>query len=149
MGTRETTPSTIAVESARNVAREVVKHGPLSRSETARRLDLSPASLTRLTKPLVETGLLIEGEDRADPQHGRVIRPIDVSADLRFIGVKVTLDAVHGVVTSARAVVTERLEAPLKATDPVTVTEAVADVVRLLLAREPRAVAVGVALGGH
>jgi len=149
MGTRETTPSTIAVESARNVAREVVKHGPLSRSETARRLDLSPASLTRLTKPLVETGLLIEGEDRADPQHGRLIRPIDVSADLRFIGVKVTLDAVHGVVTTARAVVTERLEAPLEATDPATVTEAVADVVRLLLAREPRAVAVGVALGGH
>lgn len=33
----------------RSVAIEVLVHGPLSRSEIARRLGLSPGSLTRLT----------------------------------------------------------------------------------------------------
>ena len=44
----------------RDVAMEVLLRGPLSRSELARRLDLSPASLTRLTKPLLDGGLLVE-----------------------------------------------------------------------------------------
>ena len=37
----------------RAVALEVLIHGPLSRSEVARRLDLSPGSLTRLSTPLI------------------------------------------------------------------------------------------------
>lgn len=49
----------------RSVAIEVLVHGPLSRSEIARRLGLSPGSLTRLTKPLIEQRLLVEvPEDR-------------------------------------------------------------------------------------
>lgn len=147
--TRESAPSTIAIESARAVAREVVKHGPLSRSETARRLDLSPASLTRLTKPLVETGLLIEGEQQADPVHGRLARPLDVAGHLRFAGVKVTLDRVYGVVTTARAEVTAQAEATLAGTDPATVTAAVVALVGELVGLEPGVQSVGVALGGH
>jgi DNA-binding MarR family transcriptional regulator len=37
----------------RSVAIEVLVHGPLSRTELARRLGLSAGSLTRLTKPLI------------------------------------------------------------------------------------------------
>ena len=47
-------------ESESAVARAVLTHGPLSRRDLAARLDLSPASLTRLAKPLLERGLLIE-----------------------------------------------------------------------------------------
>ncbi len=45
------------------VAREVLIHGPLSRSALATRLHLSPASLTRLTRPLLDAGLLVERDD--------------------------------------------------------------------------------------
>ncbi|MFJ2174089.1 ROK family protein [Streptomyces sp. NPDC087851] len=44
----------------RAVAIEVLTHGPVSRSEIARKLNLSAGSLTRLTKPLIESGLLVE-----------------------------------------------------------------------------------------
>ena len=54
----------------RSVAIEVLVNGPLSRTELARRLDLSAGSLTRLTKPLivaVEHSLDPDGLDDVDP----------------------------------------------------------------------------------
>ena len=54
---RITTPRWTPGDGAmRAVALEVLIHGPLSRSEVARRLDLSPGSLTRLATPLLESG---------------------------------------------------------------------------------------------
>ncbi|NUS30582.1 MAG: MarR family transcriptional regulator, partial [Streptomyces sp.] len=68
----------------RSVAIEVLVHGPLSRTELARRLDLSAGSLTRLTKPLIESGLLIEVPEAgasAEVRQGRPSQPLDVVAD--------------------------------------------------------------------
>ena len=45
---------------SRQVALEILLDGPLSRAELSRRVGLSPGSLTRLTKPMVESGLLVE-----------------------------------------------------------------------------------------
>ena len=45
--------------SHRRVAVEVLRFGPLPRARLARRLGLSPGSLTRLTRPLVDGGLLV------------------------------------------------------------------------------------------
>lgn len=139
----------MAVESARSVAREVVKNGPLSRSEVARRLDLSPASLTRLTKPLVDSGLLIEGEPQADPVHGRIARPLDVSDELRFVGVKVVLDAIYLVITNARAEILIERTAPLPASDPDTVPSTISELIIAATAGFPEISGVGIALGGH
>jgi predicted NBD/HSP70 family sugar kinase len=139
----------MAIESARAAAREVVKSGPLSRSEVARRLDLSPASLTRLAKPLVDSGLLVEGEPQADPVHGRIARPLDVSPDLRFVGVKVTLDAVYAVTTNARAEILERATLPLVGTDPESVVDTIVRAAGALGESVGRAESIGVALGGH
>ncbi|GAB2451372.1 putative NBD/HSP70 family sugar kinase [Conyzicola lurida] len=138
----------MAIESARATAREVVKNGPLSRSEVARRLDLSPASLTRLAKPLVDSGLLVEGEPQADPVHGRIARPLDVSTELRFLGVKVNLDVLYAVVTNARAEIVERATLPLTSTDPESVAAAIAEIAGSLAAHET-VESMGVALGGH
>ncbi|MGH3425789.1 MAG: MarR family transcriptional regulator, partial [Nocardioidaceae bacterium] len=60
---------------AHAVALEVLLHGPLPRSELARRLDLSPGSLTRLTKPLLAHGLLVETGESVDAHPGRPTRP--------------------------------------------------------------------------
>lgn len=139
---------TQGVDTARAVARAVVLHGPISRSDVARRLGLSPASMTRLAKPLIEQGLLIEDEIVADPVHGRLVRPLDVSPTLRFIGVKIAVDAVHGVLTDARATIVDRARAALASTDPDAVVAAVADVVARLGEGHP-VHSVGVSLGGH
>ncbi len=62
-----TAPDLARTGSARDLAREVLIHGPISRSDLGRRLGLSPASLTRLSKPLIASGLFVEcaGNDAA------------------------------------------------------------------------------------
>lgn len=86
------------------VAQEVLIHGPLSRTALTTRLDLSPASLTRLAKPLLDRGLLIELGDVADGSVGRPSRPLDIAPDAgRFIGVKLTGDHLYAVATGIRA----------------------------------------------
>src|SRR5207245_3311333 len=80
------------------VALEILLHGPVSRGELARRLDLSPASLTRLTRPLLDSGLIAEAANHHEPRTGRPRRPLDVvSTPHHFIGVKLTGDDAHAV----------------------------------------------------
>jgi DNA-binding transcriptional ArsR family regulator len=88
----------------RSVALEVLLNGPISRTQIARRLDLSPGSLTRLSAPLIDSGLLIEVEERTDGRAGRPSRPLDVVVHSQhFIGMKLTGDLVVGVTTDLRA----------------------------------------------
>jgi len=143
------------------LALEVLRHGPLSRAELARRTDLSAGSLTRLTKPLVEAGLLVEagplveagllGEaGPGDPRRGRPAQPLDIVPDAHhFVGVKVTGDAVHGVVTTLRAEVVASAARPLAGRTPAEVADVVAEIVDDLAARVAAVTAVGVSIGGH
>jgi predicted NBD/HSP70 family sugar kinase len=90
--------------SLRAVAVEVLRHGPLPRAELARRLGLSPGSLTRLTRPLIEDGLLVEGGPERHARTGRPSVPLDVRPTrARFLGVTVTADDAVAVVTDLRA----------------------------------------------
>jgi len=136
---------------AHRVALEVLLHGPLSRAELARRVEMSPGSLTRLTRPLLDSGLLVEADDAgADRRPGRPSQPLDVVADSHhFVGVKITGDAAYGVVTTLRADVVARAQAPLRDAAPETVAADVADLVDRLTALAPAATAVGVSVGGH
>ncbi|WP_438854762.1 ROK family protein [Agromyces sp. M3QZ16-3] len=91
-------------DSARELAREVLIHGPISRAELGRRLGLSPASLTRLSKPFLDRGLFVESADAVQGATGRPARPLDVRVDAqRFIGIKVTGEAAYGALTDLRA----------------------------------------------
>ncbi|TPQ18703.1 ROK family transcriptional regulator [Streptomyces sporangiiformans] len=137
----------------RAVAIEVLTRGPLSRSELARRLDLSAGSLTRLTKPLIESGLLVEvaeGTAFAEVRQGRPSQPLDIVAESRtFVGFKITQDMVYGVVTTLRSDIVARRDRPLASNDP----DEVADVLRELtdeFARDfPGLVGIGIGLGGR
>ena len=83
---------------------EVLRHGPLARAELARRLGLSPPSLTRLTAPLIEAGLLTETSARRPVGAGRPSRPLDVVPEAcHFVGVKLTEDESYCVLTNLRA----------------------------------------------
>ncbi|WP_233194201.1 ROK family transcriptional regulator [Cryobacterium sp. M25] len=91
-------------ETSRELARAVLIHGPISRSDLGRRLGLSPASLTRLSKPFLDCGLFVEGSEDRDGTVGRPARPLDVRVDAsRFVGVKLTGDDVFAVLTDLRA----------------------------------------------
>ncbi|RMI06720.1 ROK family transcriptional regulator, partial [Cellulomonas triticagri] len=136
---------------ARAVLREVLVHGPVERADVGRRLGLSPASLTRLTRPLLDAGLLVEGAGVARTGAGRPARPLDVQPGARkFAGVKITGDDVTAVLTDLRAEVLASAHAPLRDRGVAEVVEQVAVLVRGLSADAGATLAgVGVSVGGR
>ncbi|EFL36807.1 ROK family protein [Streptomyces viridochromogenes DSM 40736] len=136
----------------RSVAIEVLVHGPLSRTELARRLGLSAGSLTRLTKPLIESGLLVEVAEAgvpAEARQGRPSTPLDVVADSRsFLGFKITEDTVYGVVTTLRSHIVARHDRPLTTHDPAEVADVLGEMTAELARDHPRLAGIGIGVGG-
>ncbi|MFG2728169.1 ROK family protein [Streptomyces canus] len=136
----------------RSVAIEVLVHGPLSRTELARRLGLSAGSLTRLTKPLIESGLLIEVPEAGTPaevRQGRPSQPLDVVAESRsFIGFKITEDMVYGVVTTLRSEIVARHDRHLASHDPAEVADLLAEMTLELARGYPGLAGIGIGVGG-
>jgi len=143
-----TQPWTPDTGASRSVALEVLINGPLSRSDIARKLDLSPGSLTRLSTPLIESGLLVEVEEKTDGRAGRPSRPLDIVPESQhFIGMKLTADDVEGVLTDLRANVIVSHSVTLTSREPDAVIAVLADVVRKLSAAAPSVTAIGVGMG--
>jgi predicted NBD/HSP70 family sugar kinase len=136
----------------RSVAIEVLVHGPLSRTELARRLGLSAGSLTRLTKPLIESGLLVEVAEAgvpAEARQGRPSTPLDVVADSwSFLGFKITEDRVYGVVTTLRSDIIARHDRPLTTHDPAEVADVLGEMTAELAREHPRLAGIGIGVGG-
>lgn len=117
----------------RSLVREVLIRGPIARSDLAVRLGLSVASLTRLSKPLLETGFLRETDDLQAGSVGRPTRPLEVSPDSnRFVGIKLTGDTAAGVATNLRSDAFDSVELPLPGHRPADVVTAIAEVVARL-----------------
>ncbi len=151
--------------SQQRVAVEVLRHGPLARSELARRLGLSPGSLTRLARPLVDGGLLVEGAARPGSRRGdiaaipgagtpggagRPVLPLDVRpGSLAFAGVKITADTLFTVVTDLRAGVVAQRTTALPSARPGAVVDAVTAAVEELRSGGPEPAGLGVALSGY
>ena len=129
------------------VTLSVLRHGPLSRAELGRLLGLSSASLTRITEPLVRTGLLLEGTPQPRSP-GRPSLPLEIAAGAAtFLGVKLTGEAVHGVLTDLKGSVLREASSPLADASPAAVTAAIAELAHGLRGRRrPRAL--GVSLAG-
>ena len=98
--------------------RMVLIHGPISRKDLGQRLGLSPASLTRLSRPLLEAGLLTESA-HSEGIVGRPMKSLDVRAEaLAYGGVKLTADRVFAVCTDLRARVLGSAEFELTSHQP-------------------------------
>ena len=150
---------------ARRIALEVLLDGPLSRRDLSRRMALSPGSLTRLTRPLLDSGLLVEAETGAEPSTdglsdaprlGRPAQPLAVvPGSHHFIGVKLTGDHAYAALTDLRADILAADDAPLPSHDPADVLGVVATLADRLVERlgalRPGAdvTGLGVSLGGH
>ena len=144
-----TPPWTPDTGASRLVALEVLINGPISRSDIARKLDLSPGSLTRLSAPLIESGLLVEVEERADGRAGRPTRPLDIVPNSQhFLGMKLTGDAVLAVVTDLRANILHSRSLPLHSREPADVASVIAQLARNLRELVPSITAMGVGIGG-
>jgi predicted NBD/HSP70 family sugar kinase len=145
-----TTSTAIAASgTGQAVLLEVLRHGPLSRSELALRLGMSPASLTRLTAPWVESGLLREIEVRREQRSGRPSRPVEVVPEaLHFAGVRLTDEHAFAVLTDLAANVVATADAPLVELDPDSVITVVAGLLGRLAQRVPSVTRLGVSLGG-
>jgi predicted NBD/HSP70 family sugar kinase len=135
---------------ARPIVKELLVNGPRTRTELARRLGLSNGSLTRLTKPLVESGLLVERGTVHDPVNGHPTRPLDVVADAyHFLGVKLTSDHMHAVVTDLRSEVAAERSEPLGDRTPEGVAAQARDLMDRLARDSAKPAAAGFALGGR
>lgn len=144
------TPWDQRTETEQSIALEVLLHGPLARSALARRLGLSPATLTRLAGPLIDGGLLEETSDNGTGPSGRPTRPLQVVATAgHFLGVRLTPDAAHAVITNLRAEILSSAQAPIGDTSPEGVATTIAGLVDRL--RTEQGVVpnrLGISLGG-
>ncbi len=132
----------------RAVALEVLINGPISRSEIARRLELSPGSLTRLSTPLIEAGILVEAEERPEGRAGRPSRPLDIDPDSRrFLGAKLAGDRLVVALTDFRAGVLASETIPLPDHDVPAVVAAIVDAAARLGAEDPGLTGIGVGVG--
>ncbi|WP_159805446.1 ROK family transcriptional regulator [Cellulomonas citrea] len=139
--------------SGRRVALEVLVHGPLARTELAQRLDLSTPSLTRLTRPLIDLGVLHEVDDPGDQAvrpGGRPPQPLDVDPGLEhFIGVKLTGSHAYAVLTDLRAQIVRTAQSQVDDHRPEAVVALLARLVDEVRGERPALVsAVGIGLGG-
>lgn len=136
--------------SARGVVIEILVHGAQSRAQLAARMGLSAATLTRLVRPLVDAGVLVESDAVRTSGRGRSSLPLDVVPErYRFIGVKLTTESMYAVVTDLRARVLDWQVSPIRSLRVPDVVAAVSGIVRGFQAGGDRPVdGVGVTVGG-
>jgi len=135
---------------ANDVALEVLKHGPLSRSEVARRLSLSPGSLTRLSTPLIEAGLLVEVGEHLDGRVGRPSQLIDIVPTSQcFIGMKLSANSILGVTTDLRGKVMAAASCDFTSQQPAAVVATIKSLVKELVAKGPSVTAIGIGIGAR
>ncbi|MDX3189361.1 ROK family protein [Streptomyces sp. MN03-5084-2B] len=143
----------ITSPAAATVFTTVLTEGPVSRVDVARRTGLSSAAVTKAARPFIEAGYLEElaSGGRTAPGAGRPANPLAVRPDREyFAGVKITGDALVGVVTDLRADVRASARHVLTSHDTEHVVQALADLVGTLLSGDlrERAHCLGVAVSG-
>ncbi|WP_194420238.1 ROK family transcriptional regulator [Microbacterium abyssi] len=136
-------------DAQRDVLLEVLVHGPLSRAELTRRTGMSRASLSRLSRDLVEHGVVTEGEAELRPGRGRPSETLHVRPDAaRFAGIKLTGDVLYAAVVDLSARVVDTVEHPLPSREVDDVVELIGAVIDGLREAHDRIAAVGVCLAG-
>ena len=136
-------------EGQRAVLLEVLIHGAMSRAELSRRLGLSRTSLSRLTRELVELGLVEEGETLPIGGRGRPSEMLRIRPDAAFFaGIKLTGDALYVTVVDLHAQVVLREDHDLDSRAVDDVVALIGRVVHRLREQHPLLRAVGVCLAG-
>lgn len=131
----------------------VLTRGPLSRRDAARLTGLSAASVTKLVKPMISHGYLVENVPEAGVP-GRPQIPLQVDRTRHHaVGLKLMDGEIVGVVADLHAEVQSAHRLRFDDTSPEGVLAAVEEITSVLLNRSPaeddRLLGIGVGLGGH
>jgi predicted NBD/HSP70 family sugar kinase len=130
------------------VAIEILRHGPIARTDIAHRLELSAGSLTRLCTPLLEEGLIREVGDANDGRVGRPRQLLDVNPDSRsFVGIKLRESEVIAALTNLRGGIIRHAAAPLEGMAPAAVVDVIGELVTQLADGAPIS-GIGIGIGG-
>ncbi|MFG3340728.1 ROK family protein [Glycomyces sp. NPDC048151] len=133
----------------RSTLRELLVHGPKSRAEIARELGMSRASLTRVTRTLIEQGLVAEGPLELRGATGRPSEVLRIRPEgRRFLGVKLTGERLFAVVTDLAAQALAEYDEPLASRSVEDAVAQIAGVYERLAAEHPGIAAVGIGLAG-
>ena len=131
----------------------LVAAGPISRAGLGERLGLSPATTTRIVRPLIEAGLVVERPPVGQSGPGRPTRLLAIVEECAtVVGIKLTADRLYAVLTDPLGRVLEREQLVLGGSEGSS-AEAVVALIATALdrlaergARRPDAV--GISLGG-
>ncbi|MFL6161356.1 MAG: ROK family protein [Jatrophihabitantaceae bacterium] len=131
----------------------VLTRGPLSRRDAARLTGLSAASVTKLVKPMISHGYLVENVREAGVP-GRPQIPLQVDpARHHAVGIKLMDGEIVGVVADLHAEVQSAHRMKYLDTSPHGVVDAIEEMTSILLERSPvkqeRLLGIGIGLGGH
>ncbi|WP_392675337.1 ROK family protein [Streptomyces sp. LN785] len=131
----------------------VLTRGPLSRRDVARMTGLSPASVTKLVKPMIHHGYVTEKDPEAGVP-GRPQIPLAINPDRHYaVGLKLMSSEIVGVVVDLQAQVrsSHRLKFEDRSLQGGLAT--IEEITRVLLDRCPvpfdRLLGIGIGLGGH
>jgi predicted NBD/HSP70 family sugar kinase len=137
----------------------VLTRGPIARNEIAQRLGLSPATVSKAVRPMMDAGYLVESggqvdEDAAPSRPGRPLVPLRVVAEREYvIGLKLAADHIAAVAVDLLANVRATAEAPLPQHDLDRALAAMTRPVETLRAEVAalggQVTRLGVGLGGH
>ena len=135
-------------DSSLATAAHILTKGPVARADIARSLELSPATLTRLVRPLVSRSLVHETSSGMSPTGmGRPTQLLEVPADKQtFVGINLTGSDIHVVHTNTHAEILDALTQPIPSTD---VSECAAEIRHLINTVAPGATAAAISLGGQ
>ena len=131
----------------------VLTRGPLSRRDVARLTGLSAASVTKLVKPMITHGYLVEN-DREAGVPGRPQIPLQVDPARHYaVGIKLMHSEIVGVVADLHAEVQSSYRMKLAKPSPEGVVDAVEQITGILLEASPvqreRLLGIGIGLSGH
>ncbi|WP_405625303.1 ROK family protein [Streptomyces sp. NBC_00016] len=139
---------------ASQVFTTVLSQGPLTRLELARRAGLSAAAVTKAVRPLFASGYLVEDADtEVRSALGRPANLVRVDGGRAlFLGLKLTGDAIFGVLTDLRCRILRARRVPLTDRAAKAVLASTAEVVRELLTEADgygvRVMGLGIAVSG-
>jgi predicted NBD/HSP70 family sugar kinase len=136
-------------EAQRNILVDLLVHGTRSRAGLSRRTGLSRATVTRLTRGLIDLGLVSEGDTRPLVGRGRPLEMLVLRPEsAHFIGFKLTGDVAYVALTDLGASVLHTEEHPIISRDVDSVVSMMAAVVTRLSAEFSRVSAIGICLAG-
>jgi predicted NBD/HSP70 family sugar kinase len=136
-------------EGQRFVLSELIVNGPRARADLARTVGRSPGSLTRISRDLMELGLVLPGETSRSAARGRPSEDLMVRPDAGyFVGVKLTGEALHAVVTDLTGQVRMSEQVTLVERDMESVVELIAETTDRLVAGLACPAGIGVCLAG-